>query len=171
MNVLSYTIRNINPITFLTYPTSLGMSESAHLIQRESNELQRSLTRSITFGERLSKMLECLFQVKKERSVDNWDGYGAKAIDDQSYNNAISFILSLPSNIPIPDIDVEPDGEVVFEWYEGRRQVFSVSIGARNELTYAGLYGASKAHGVEYLEDEIPSAIMNNINRVYTKGR
>jgi hypothetical protein len=167
MSKLSYAIRNRNPITF---NKNWGVSESANEIQRETEELQKDFSRSITFGEHLSKMLENLFQAKQEHSIDNWDGYGAKAIDEQSYENAIRFVLSLAPDIPTPEIAVEPDGEVVFEWYGGKRKVFSISMGSRNELTYAGLYGISKTYGVEYFYGNIPDTLLDNISRVFPTG-
>ncbi len=164
MNILVRDTSKINPIYF---PQNWGVSEGAIEIQRKTEELQRDFSRSITFGEHLSKMLENLFQVKQEHSIDNWDGYGAKAINEQSYQNAIRFVLSLAPNTPTPEIAVEPDGEVVFEWYGGKRKVFSISMGSRNELTYAGLYGVSKTYGVEYFYGNIPDTLLDNISRVF----
>ena len=166
MKILSYKVCNTNPAIF---PQNFG-SESANKIQRETEELQKDFSRSITFGEHLSKMLENLFQAKQEHSIDNWDGYGAKAIDEQSYQNAIRFILSLAPDIPTPEIGVEPDGEVVFEWYGGKRKVFSISMGSKNELTYAGLYGISKTYGVEQFYGNIPDTLLDNISRVFPTG-
>jgi len=74
------------------------------------------------------QILEILSEVKTECSEPNWDGYDAAAIDDNSYKNAINFISLLPVYFPIPDIRVDPDGEVSFEWYEDKRNVFSVSV-------------------------------------------
>jgi len=143
------------------------MSESANAVQNQFRKLQTDFAWTITFGEHLTKILENLLEVKAEHSVDNWDGYGAKAIDDESYKNAFNFALSLPTNLPIPEIYVEPDGEVAFEWYEGKRKVFSISIGSKNHLVYAGLFGASKTYGVEYFYDDVPEIILSNIHRLY----
>ncbi len=169
MNILVRDLSKTNPLVF---PQNFGVSESANEIQRVTEELQlqRNFSRSITFGEHLSKMLENLFQAKQEHSIDNWDGYGAKAIDEQSYENAIRFVLSLAPDIPTFEIGVEPDGEVVFEWYGGKRKVFSVSMGSRNELTYAGLYGISKTYGVEHFYGNIPDTLLDNISRVFPTG-
>jgi len=166
MSKLSCDIRNRNPIAF---NKNWGVSESANALQRESYELQTDFARSITYGEHLAKILEGLFKAKYECSVENWDGYNAKAINNNSFQNAIRFALSLPSNIPNPEIYVDPDGEVIFEWYEGRRQVFSISVGGKNELAYAGLYGASKTYGVEPFYDDIPERLLDNINRLYSE--
>lgn len=159
-------IENANPIAFYE---NFGVSDSATEIQREAIEVKNHFARSVTYGEHLSKMLECLFQVKNEYSVDNWDGYDAKAIDNDSCQNAIRFALSLTPNIPIPEIYVDPDGEVTFEWYEGKRKVFSVSVGGKNKLSYAGLHGFSKTYGVEYFYNDMPEIILNNIKRLYSE--
>ena len=72
-------------------------------------------------------------------------------------------------DIPAPEIGVEPDGEVVFEWYGGKRKVFSISMGSRNELTYAGLYGISKTFGVEQFYGNIPDTLLDNVSRVFPR--
>ena len=167
MNILASDLSKTNPLVF---PQNWGVSESANEIQRETEELQRNFSRSITFGEHLSEMIERLFEARQEHVINNWDGYGAKAIDEQSYQNAIRFILSLTPDIPAPEIGVEPDGEVVFEWYGGKREVFSISIGSRNELTYAGLYGISKTYGVEHFYGSITNTLLDNISRVFPTG-
>jgi len=167
MNIL---VRNMSKTNPLVFPQNWGVSESANEIQRETEELQKNFRRSITFGEHLSEMIERLFEARQEHAVNNWDGYGAKAIDEQSYQNAIWFILSLSPDIPAPEIGVEPDGEVVFEWYGGKRKVFSISMGSRNELTYAGLYGISKTYGVEHFYGNITDTLLDNIYRVFPRG-
>ena len=168
MNILSRNIRNTNPIVF---PQNWGVSESAKEIQRETEKFQKDFSQSITFGEHLSEMIERLFEARQEHAINNWDGYGAKAIDEQSYQNAIRFVLSLSPDIPAPEIGVEPDGEVVFEWYGGKGKVFSISMGSRNELTYAGLYGISKTYGVEHFYGNIPDTLLDNIGRVFPRGK
>ena len=168
MNILVRNMRDTNPLVF---PQNWGVSESANEVQRETEELKYNISPSITFGEHLSAMIERLFEARQEHAINNWDGYGAKAIDEQSYQNAIRFILSLTPDIPAPEIGVEPDGEVVFEWYGGKRKVFSISMGSRNELTYAGLYGISKTYGVEHFYGSITNTLSDNISRVFPRGK
>ena len=167
MNISVGNISKTNPFVF---SQNWGVSESADEIQRETEELQKNSCQSVTFGEHLSEMIERLFEARQEHSINNWDGYGAKAIDEQSYQNAIRFILSLTQDIPAPEIGVEPDGEVVFEWYGGKREVFSISMGSRNELTYAGLYGINKTYGVKHFYENIPDTLLDNISRVFPRG-
>ena len=69
---------------------------------------------------------------------------------------------------PAPEVAIDPDGEVSFEWYHGPRRVFSISIGSSDELTYAGIYGSSKARGVETFNFEIPRVVLDNLRRLLT---
>ena len=153
----------------LAFPMNLGVSEDAKGLQKQIADILEDFAQSITIGGHYKETLRLLANITKECSSDNWDAYGAKAIDEASYNNAIYFSRLLPPDVPIPEIYVDPDGEVTFEWYTGPRQVFSVSIGSNNELVYAGLFGVNKTHGVEYLDDELPGTILDNIRRVFSR--
>ncbi len=166
MTRLNSTVTNPNPMAFVC---DYGVSETAEEIQKEAAELKDHFYRSVTFGERFFGILEGLFLARSEYSLDNWDGYGAKAIDDESFGNAIRLALSLPPSIPLPETYVDPDGELIFEWYEGKRRVFSLNIGRRNRLSYAGLYGFNKTYGEEYFYDYLPEVIKHNISRLYSE--
>lgn len=154
---------------FLAFPMNLGVSEDAKRLQEQIADIRENLEQSETIGGHIRETQQLLDKATEECSADNWDAYGAKAIDETSYGNAIHFSWLLPPNIPVPEIYIDPDGEVNFEWYAGPRQVFSVSIGSNNELAYAGLFGANKTHGAEYLDDELPGTILDNIRRVFSR--
>lgn len=164
MSTVNSIIVNTSPDA---YYVSSGISESAVEIQRVTMNLKFDFARSLTFGEHIAKMLESLIIAYEECSQENWDGYNAKAINRESYQNAVNFALSLPFSIPNPDIYVAPNGEVTFEWYEGKRKTFAISIGKENELMFAGLYGASTEYGTEYIIGDIPESILDRINRLY----
>lgn len=102
-----------------------------------------------------------------EAATDNWDGYGAKAVTYGTKLRAEAFLAALPAGIPLPIVAADPDGEVAFEWYVAPRQVFSVSVGSRYEIAYAGVFGANTIHGTEYFMDELPAAVMENLRRLY----
>lgn len=157
-----------NRQNILTFTRNMGVSGDAEKIREGADALKQGFARTISFGEYLSQILEALLKARQEYSEDNWDGYGAKRMDGQSFECSLRFALSLPSGVPNPEIDVTPVGQVMFTWYQGKRQLFSVIIGNRNELSYAGLYGATKTYGTEYLDEGIPDTIIDNINKVYS---
>lgn len=145
-----------------------GVSENAENIREQSDKLNQKFARTISFGDKLSHTIEDLIRISKEFTKQNWDGYGAKPINAKSYENALHFAMSLPSNILSPEVEVTTNGKVLFTWSEGRRKTFSVIIGNMHELSYAGLYGATHTYGIEFFSDCIPETILNNIGKVYS---
>lgn len=116
-------------------------------------------------------LLDELFQVYRECSEENWDGYDSKPITKKAYLEAEKLIRLLPSNIKNPEIIPEPTGEIAFEWHQGKRFTFIISVSGNNIIIYAGLFGSiSKIHGTEYFGDKIPTIIVNNINRVFERA-
>ena len=99
---------------------------------------------------------------------DNWDGYGADPINDDSYEDSLEFMIRFPDNIPIPEISVDPDGMVSFEWWESKRSVYSISFEKTREIAYAGLFGDEKIHGKDNFRTGIPESVLNNILRVFS---
>jgi hypothetical protein len=153
-----------NPIVFFRQP---GVSESAQIVKKMSDEVGQDFISSIGFGERLTTILEYLYKLSVEFSVDDWDGCGAKPLRNESFQIAQRFALSLPFSTPIPILYATPMGDIVFEWRINKRQIFSVMVNDDNYLSYAGLYGTDKTFGEEHFYDNIPEIIIENINRVY----
>jgi hypothetical protein len=162
MNVACIPISFNNP-SFLS--TSTGVSEAAEKLNSMINRVLQDCSRSVTIDK--DSLFQELDEVFEECSVDNWDGYDAKPINVKSQIEAIRFARNLPTTIPTPEIAADPDGEISFEWYEGPRRVLTVSIGSHNKATYAGLFGLNKVNGEESFYDEIPKAILDNLNRLF----
>ncbi len=117
-------------------------------------------------GEQQEAVRGALEDVYEECRSDNWDGYGAKRVGRRSYSEAARFCALLPASMPAPDVAADPDGEITFEWHEGQRKAFSVSVGPKSQLTYAGVFGKNKAHGVEHFGDEFPDVILGSLHRL-----
>ncbi|QXD13983.1 hypothetical protein GQ464_010985 [Rhodocaloribacter litoris] len=152
------------------YQTSAGVSEEALELQDCFAGVLDSLFRNVTLGEPLEKAQESLEEIFEDCSVENWDGYGAAAVSLDSYLEARRFLGLLPMTFPMPDVTVEPEGVIAFEWYNGPKRVFAVGIGRDGLLTYAGLFGINKTHGTEYFGDEIPETILNNLRRLFANS-
>lgn len=147
--------------------TSRGISEEALALQNRFAKVLNRMLQSETLGEPIAEALNALREVFEECSEDNWDGYGASAVSINTYLESRRFLQALPTTIPIPEITVDPDGEIAFEWYVRPRRVLSVSVGSDNILTYAGIFGISKTHGTEYFREELPAAILSNLQRLF----
>lgn len=130
-------------------------------------DIIRSQRQNTSFIESFSPTIDDLFNIKEACSCPDWDGYGSDPINDESYALARRFIEDLPTReIPAPEVSIDPDGEVVFDWFGEPCYTFSISFGT-DKLTYAGLYGNNKTHGTEEYGENIPQIILQNINKVY----
>ena len=147
-------------------PLDRGVSDGAIALREFEKNILEDCSQSVIISEK--KSLYELYNLLIECSYANWDGYGALPINLDSFNEANRFIQALPTTILEPEVVVDPDGEISFEWHLEPRRVFSVSIGKRNEITYAGLFGTNKTYGREYFDDEIPKTILDNLDRLFS---
>jgi hypothetical protein len=102
----------------------------------------------------------------REASLPDWDGYGAVPVPRTVMDAACCFLAAVPETWPSPEVYAEPDGELSFEWARGPHWVFSVSVGRTNRLSYAGLFGSNRVHGVESFAGTLPEAIVVNLARL-----
>ena len=65
-------------------------------------------------------LLTTLQESCKRCQVPNWDGEDAEAVSTDTHNVASRLLESLPSNLPLPTISPEPDGQLNFEWYQAQ---------------------------------------------------
>ena len=98
---------------------------------------------------------------------DNWNHYGAAKIDRRVCELAYQFLNALPSSIPVPEVGLDPDGEISFEWIVARDMQFSVSLSPEGLLSYAGVFGDhATTHGTEKLDETVPQTIIASIRRL-----
>lgn len=131
-----------------------GSSDTAKQLRGIFDRVFSSDT-SVVLGERYSDLVEAVL----EASVPNWDGYGALPTDNVTFQQAVRFLRALPTAIPDPEIGVDPSGQITFEWYRGPRRVFTVSLHADGDLSYAMLVGRERTYGSAYFVEEIPEQV------------
>jgi hypothetical protein len=74
------------------------------------------------------------------------------------------FLTTWPLNLPTPEVGIDPDGEVSFDWFGADGSNFSVSIRHDARLAYAGAFaGAKTKHGTDRFDDEIPSEVVEAV--------
>jgi hypothetical protein len=163
MSRIDTPVRTINSFAF---PSNSGVSDDASAFEREYQKMLNEIFQSQTMAKIHRQTIRIFKVASKESSSDNWDGYGAKAFDVLAWRKALWFSQLLPTDVPVPDIRVDSDGEATFEWYIAPRQVFSVTVRGNGELVFAGIFGASTTHGTEYLDDELPELVLHNLYKV-----
>ena len=145
---------------------SLALTVEADPAERQFMGLHRFPEPSLTAAQRLADASREINTLISECADDDWDGYGAKAVDNASCFRAICFMVALPTDVPPPEVGVDPDGEVSLDWIVGPQRVFSVSIGGKGELHYAGLFGRARSCGNETFLGEVPAAVSHNLRRL-----
>ncbi len=143
-----------------------GRSEEARSIERALPWRQQRLAEVLAYVAPQRQLLREIEEVFADCSTPNWDGYGADPVDVMTYATAVEFLMLLPMGIPAPEISVDPDGDIAFEWSRDRDTIFSVSVGSQRMLVYAARFGWATTHGTEPFEGEIPLAIRMNLYRI-----
>ncbi len=161
------TIAATPPITaFAIVPWSdRALSEEARVI-REMTIAASDFPESMAVGEPKRSAQESLDVAYAAAQEDDWDGIGSAHVEPSTYAYATQFLRMLPTSTPSPDISIDADGEILFEWDQGRRHIFSVTIGRDGTLTYAGLFGYRKTHGTEHFRAALPLVIQDCLSRV-----
>lgn len=143
-----------------------GESTAAQYVGQELIVHHRYLQKSSALGiERLLRV--DLPELWDDCGESDWDGFGAHAVNVETYRNAEQFLRALPYGAPVPSVGAEPDGQITFEWYQSRRRVLSVSISADGELHYAALLGPNSSRGKEAFFEEVPIPILRLIHDVF----
>ena len=129
-------------------------------------EIRAKLQKSRSGEARLSESLRRLAEAAIEAQEPDWNGYGAQPVDHLAVTRARAFLGALPVDVPLPEISIDPDGEVAIEWTGGRGLRYSISIGATGRITYAGIFGGASVRGEEDANEGIAGAVLGNLRRL-----
>ena len=147
-------------------PSSNAVSGDATAIRASVQDAWSPLADSLAISHTAAVAIAGLNRAAGIANSPNWDGYGARPIDRRAYGAALRFLQALPTTTPVPDVSVDPDGEVDVLWHVRPTETFSVSVGPAGRLTYAGLFGDTQSYGTEWFGNEIPQTILLNLSRV-----
>jgi len=79
------------------------------------------------------------------------------------------FLLAWPKAMPMPELALDTDGEIVLDWAGSARRLVSVSLRADGRLSYAAQLGARRtAHGTEAFDDSVPEPIVEAVRSLYS---
>lgn len=82
------------------------------------------------------------------------------------------FLLALPSHLPSPELAIDSDGDVVFDWAGARGRMFTAALRADGRLTYASrLSTEDKDYGTKQFADAIPRQVLERLFEVVGAGQ
>lgn len=142
-----------------------GNSEEARKLYIELNDVFISIKPSDqkwVFNE--------LEELSINASCPNWDNLGSAPLDADTYQIAKRFILALPSSLPAPELTVDRDGEVNFDWFGSSGQIFSASLRKDGRIAFAGQISTrNRQSGVEEFNDSIPKRVVESIKTIFSR--
>jgi len=141
-----------------------GFGEAALTVERAAREHRQRLRESAALGNQPA--LEELGEVASECGEVNWDGYGARPVEQETLRATYSLLDSLPFGFPLPSISAHPDGQLTLEWYRSPTRNFSISVDPDGWIHYAGLFGAGKHFGTVPSLGGIPGRILRLASEV-----
>jgi len=150
-----------------------GHSPEAKYISDTIKEIEDGLSSRVTVKPK-SQIIEAKIDeavIEYYQDTKNKHKHIFDVISAHSYLNSYLFAKILPSSIPVPNIYVDTDGMIEYEWYVDAKHLFSITIEGKNSLIYAGIFGNdSQTHGTERFGQELPSTIYSYIQKLYPRS-
>lgn len=129
-----------------------------------------------TYSDDIVELHMTLDDIYEECKIEGWDGYDAFPISELTLSYGHQFIEIIPDNIPLPDISVEPDGSLEFEWYNTPYRIVTLSLDSFGLISYAAIIDEDKISGDIELDwdsnmdtDSFPIDILTIIYSIYNE--
>ena len=138
------------------------LAASSGGVSPEANALQEQVNQSVThyLQPRLNLLVPEIEALADETAVKS-----------ETVKAAIRFAYCLPRLGPLPEVSVDPDGEISFDWMAPTGELFSVSVNDQSRLAYAGWFGEkSRTHGIEQLVEGCPQEIIRGIQKTTARS-
>ena len=145
-----------------------GVGDVAQALRRILNDAF-DWSSTITVGARSQESRNALARARAEGRAEDGTGNTVGGVSLGTIAQADAFLQALPTEIPLPEVGVDPDGDILMEWYVSPRWVFTMTIDANGVVSYAGLYGNNKTHGREHFVDAVPAPVVDNLARLLSR--
>ncbi len=156
------------------YTATAALSRQGSAVSREAAAFRQNATPVVEhseqsvalFGPKANALSE-LSELAIECREADWDGYGAESLDARALHMAREIIRSLPDDLPMPELSIEPDGCVSLDWMPNRNRTFTLSAGKADRLPYAWIDGTDRGHAVaRFTDGKLSPRILQEIKRI-----
>ena len=133
-----------------SFGISKGASDFAKRAERQTNEVVKSIKWGIAGG--MSPIANELLSLAEEGEAST-----------RALAKALLFSLLLPADVKPPEVSIDPDGEIAFDW-DGDDGMVSVSVGPQGRIVYAAEIGFKPTSGTVQLGAELPEGIRASLD-------
>lgn len=88
-------------------------------------------------------------------------------VDARAFVRARDLLDALPHGFAVPEVALDPDGEIALDWIRADRTMVSLSIGSSGDPSYAANLRDRTAHGVIKLGEGFPGALTELLRGLY----
>jgi hypothetical protein len=82
-------------------------------------------------------------------------------VDHSTIVQALTLLDAIPSWVPAPEITLESDGQVGFDWVLGRDRMLSLNVGHNGMLGFASLIRLESEYGRTPFAGELPKRVLD----------
>lgn len=148
---------------FLGIPVDNAISGEAELLRQAVGQTLADDT-SVSFQSAI-RPVEEVFRVIEEGTRSG------KAIDSITVTQALALLDALPLWVTAPEVALEPDGQIGFDWVLGRRRMLSLNVGRNGMLGYSSLLGMESSYGRTPFAGELPERVLALLRLVSQEGQ
>lgn len=116
---------------------ALGVTKSLSEIDRRQEGTQFWFGRQTEAQSELRMVLDGLVLDDEQEAVK---------IDTEQ--NVMRMVRALPNDLPLPEMGIDPDGEISLDWICSRTRMFSISVSGSDRLACAWMNGSDRGHAV-----------------------
>ncbi len=135
---------------------------SGSSLQRSADQTFAEAKRGIRGHHYHTTMFELVGLYKEALAED-----GGKPVDTRVFAAARDLLEALPYGFAVPEIGLDPDGEVAMDWLKENREMVSVSVSPTGALSYAAKLRDRTAHGVILFNGGFPTALTELLRGLY----
>lgn len=130
---------------FAPFGSSVGASADARRTENVTRKVIHDV--KVAPASAMSPVLSELLTLARE------DGIAPGALA-----KAMEFAYVLPSDVRLPEMSIDPDGDVAFDW-GGDSGIVSVSVGPTGRIVYAAELGGEPTSGTSQFAGEVPASL------------
>ncbi len=146
----------------------IGSGTSLRGSGQESEALQKltqQALRPLLVQSRVETVINDLYDLLSEAR----NGLHKSELDSPTFLAAKRFLLAFPKTLPFPEIALDSDGEISFDWEGKNRRMFSVSLRADGRLSYARKLGMTRSfYGIDEFDENVPETIVESVKKIFS---
>ncbi len=123
------------------------------------NQFSTDYSTTLSIRSRTS-VLNRIREVAEERLDDARRGYPTGLVHTLTQLWSRSFLLRLPAWLDDPEVGVDPNGDLTFEWYAGPDHILSISLAPTGSVVYAYANGLRRENGCDDIAQDIPGNLI-----------